>query len=217
MSGRMSAWRRKLPLLAAAVIFAGVNLAVFLTYRSSTQSRREALEARREALTTSVTKREEEAAHLATQKARLGGVSAAMEEFYGHRIGTQRATLAAVVADIHEKLNDVGVTSNQISYSTAGMQKLPLDQMKILLQVKCDYSRFKRLLRAFETGKRWIVVRTVSIQRDTEHPGSVSVQLELVTYFNQGDGTEPAAPRGPGKPAPTRTAAPGAVAARRTG
>jgi Tfp pilus assembly protein PilO len=216
MTARKSAWRRKLPLLGAAVLFAGGNLVVFLTYRSSTQSRREALEARREALTTSVTQREEEAAHLTSQKARLGGVSAAMEEFYGHRIGTQRATLAAVVADIHEKLNDVGVTSNQIAYSTSPMAKLPLDQMKIQLAVKCDYSRFKRLLRAFESGRRWIVVRTVSIQRDTEHPGSVAVQLELVTYFTQGEGAEPATPLGPGKPAPAKPA-PGAVAARRSG
>jgi Tfp pilus assembly protein PilO len=216
MTARQSAWRRRLPLLAAAVLFAGGNLAVFLTYRSSTQSRREALEARREALTTSVTQREEEAAHLTSQKARLGGVSAAMEEFYGHRIGTQRATLAAVVADIHEKLNDVGVTTNQISYSTSAMQKLPLEQMKIQLAVRCDYSRFKRLLRAFESGRRWIVVRTVSIQRDTERPGSVLVQLELVTYFTQGEGAEPSTPSGPGKPAPAKPA-PGAVAARRTG
>ena len=212
-SARKSAWQRKLPLLAAAVVFAGGNLAVFLTYRSSTQSRREALEARREALTNSVTQREEEAARLATQKARLGGVSAAMEEFYGHRIGTQRATLAAIVADIHEKLNEVGVTTNQISYATTAMQKLPLDQMRIQLAVKTDYSRFKRLLRAFESGRRWIAVRTVSIQRDNEHPGSVSVQLELVTYFTQGDGVEPT-PRG--KPTPAKPA-PGAVAARRAG
>ena len=216
MTARQSAWRRKLPLLAVAVVFAGGNLAVFVTYRSSTQSRREALEARREALTTAVTQREEEAAHLTSQKARLGGVSAAMEEFYGHRIGTQRATLAAVVADIHEKLNDVGVTSNQIGYSTSPMLKLPLEQMRIQLAVKCDYSRFKRLLRAFESGRRWIVVRTVSIQRDTERPGSVAVQLELVTYFTQSEGAEPATPLGPGKPPPAKPA-PGAVAARRTG
>jgi Tfp pilus assembly protein PilO len=215
-SARQSAWRRRLPLLAVAAVFAGGNFAVFLTYRSSTQSRREALEARRDALTTSVTQREEEAARLSSQKARLGGVSAAMDEFYGHRIGTQRATLAAVVADIHEKLNEVGVTTTQISYSTAPMQKLPLEQMKIQLPVKCDYARFKRLLRAFETGRRWIAVRTVAIQRDTERPGSVNVQLELVTYFTQGEGAEPTTPHGPAKPAPAK-AAPGAVAARRTG
>jgi len=217
MSARRSAWRRRLPLLSVAAIFAVANLAVFLTYRSSTQSRREALEARRDALTTSVTQREEEAARLATQKARLGGVSEAMEKFYGHRIGTQRATLASVVADIHEKLNEVGVTTTQISYATAPMQKLPLEQMKIQLPIKCDYSRFKRLLRAFETSRRWIAVRTVAIQRDNERPGAVSVQLELVTYFTQAEGAEPPTPGGPGKPAPAKPATPGAIAARRTG
>jgi hypothetical protein len=96
------------------------------------------------------------------------------------------------------------------------MQKLPLEQMKIQLPVKCDYSRFKKLLRAFETSRRWIAVRTVATQRDNERPGSVSVQLELVTYFTQGEGAEPSTPRGPGKPAPAKPA-PGAMAARRTG
>jgi Tfp pilus assembly protein PilO len=209
-------WRRKLPLLAAAALFAGGNLALFLTYRSSTHTRREALEARRDDLKRSVAAREAEAARLSTQKERLGGVSTAMEEFYGRRIGTQRATLAAVVADVHDKLREAGVTTTQISYATAPMQKLPLEQMKIALPVRCDYARFKRLLRAFESGRRWIAVRTVSIQRDGEQPGSVIVQLELVTYFNQDEDGGAAAPSAPGKPSPSRAAS-GAVPARRAG
>ncbi|MFY9550849.1 MAG: hypothetical protein WAU32_06835 [Thermoanaerobaculia bacterium] len=215
MSARRTLLRRRLPLLAAAALFAGGNLALFLTYRSSTHTRREALEARRDDLKRSVAAREGEAAHLSTQKERLGGVSAAMGEFYGRRIGTQRATLAAVVADVHEKLREAGVTTTQISYATSRMQKLPLEQMKIVLPVKCDYARFKRLLRAFESSRRWIAVRTVSIQRDGEQPGAVIVQLELVTYFAEGEDGGPAAPKGPGKPPPPKAA--GAVPARRAG
>jgi len=213
VSLRRTVWRRKLPLLLVAVLFAGGNLVLFMTYRASVNSRRESLEAHRDELKRSVASREEEAARLGAQKARLGGVSEAMEEFYGHRIGTQRATLAAVVDEIHQKLKEVGVTTTQISFSTQAMQKLPLEQMRIQLPVKTDYSRFKQLLRAFETGKRWIAVRTVAIQRDGERPGSVIVQLELVTYFTEGDETDTSKPRAPSKPAPVKT---GAVAARRT-
>jgi Tfp pilus assembly protein PilN len=43
-------WRRRLPLLAAAALFAAGNLAFFLYYRSGWQMRRESLEARREDL-----------------------------------------------------------------------------------------------------------------------------------------------------------------------
>ena len=46
----LGVWGRRLPLVAAAVLFAGANLAVFLAYRSSTQTRRAALEARRDEL-----------------------------------------------------------------------------------------------------------------------------------------------------------------------
>ena len=56
-------------------------------------------------------------------------------------------------------------------------------QMKMTFSVKADYARFKRLLRAFETNKRWIAVRSIAITRDNEQPGSVTVQIELVTYF----------------------------------
>jgi Tfp pilus assembly protein PilO len=216
VSARHAVWRRRLPLLLVAFLFAGGNLALFLTYRSSTHSRRVALENRRDELKRSVGEREEEAERLSTQKERLGGVSAAMEEFYGRRIGTQRATLAALVAEVHETLREAGVTTTQISYSTMPMEKLPLDQMKIMIPIKCDYARFKRLLRAFETGPRWIAVRTVSIQRDAEQPGSVNVQLELATYFSQDEAGGPAPLRTPGKPAPAKTG-PGAVQARRAG
>jgi Tfp pilus assembly protein PilO len=216
VSARHTVWRRRLPLLLAAVLFAGGNLALFLTYRSSTQTRRVALENRRDELKRTVGEHEEEAERLSTQKERLGGVSAAMEEFYGRRIGTQRATLAAVIAEVHETLREAGVTTTQISYAMTPVEKLPLEQMKILLPVKCDYARFKRLLRAFETGRRWISVRTVTIQRDAEQPGSVSVQLELVTYFSQDEAEGPAAPRTPGKPAPAKASS-GAVPARRAG
>ena len=57
--------------------------------------------------------------------------------------------------------------------------KLPLTQMKINFSVRCDYARFKRLLKAFETNRRWLAVRGIAITRDSDQPGSVTVQLEL--------------------------------------
>ena len=199
-------WRRRLPLLAAAALFAVGNLVFFLSYRSTFHDRRIGLEARRDDLKRSVESREAEAARLAGQRERLNGVSTAIEEFYGKRIGPQRESLAAIVAEVHNVLQGAGVSTAQISYTTTGMQKLPLTQMRIVFSVRCDYARFKRLLRAFETDKRWIAVRSVSINRD-EQPGSVQVQLELATYFRDAD----APPSTPEKSAGAH------AAARRTG
>lgn len=185
MSALRPLWRRQLPLLAAATLFAAGNLGFFLVYRSGWQTRRESLEARREELRHTAETKEAEAAKLGAQRERLSGVSSAIDEFYSHRIGPERETLAAIVAELHGVLKDVGVTVPTISYSTATVTKLPLTQMKISFSIKCDYPRFKRLLRAFETNKRWIAVRSIAIARDSEQPGSVTVQLELVTYFSE--------------------------------
>jgi Tfp pilus assembly protein PilO len=180
-------WRRRLLLLAGAALFAGGNLVFFLVYRSGWQTRRESLEVRREDLRHAAEAKEADAEKLTTQRDRLSGVSSAIDEFYGHRIGPERETLAEIVAEVHGVVKDVGVTVPSISYTTSSVMKLPLTQMKISFSVKCDYARFKRLLRAFETDKRWIAVQSIAIGRDAD-PGSVTVQLELVTYF-----AEPAA------------------------
>jgi Tfp pilus assembly protein PilO len=180
-------WRRRLPLVAAALLFAGGNLGVFLTYRSSTQTRRAALEARRDELKKVVEGQEADAARVTGQQERLGGVSAAMAAFYGKRIGRERETLAPVVAEVHSILKETGVAAPQISYATSPVAKLPIVQMHINFVVHCDYPRFKRLLRAFETSKTWLVVRDVSISRDSGQPGQVQVQVELVTYFAEAE------------------------------
>ena len=139
-----------------------------------------------------------------------------MEEFYGHRIGTQEETLAGLVADLHAALKEAGIETSQISYATAPVLKLPLTRMRITFGVKSDYGRFKRFLKILETGKRWIAVESVAIRRDAEQPGSVYVQMELATYFADRE-PSPSAPstKSPAPPvaAPVRGAVPAARSA----
>jgi Tfp pilus assembly protein PilO len=210
VKAQIALWRR-LPLVLAAVLFASGNLGVFLTYRSSTQARRAALEARRDDLKRAVEAEEAEVARLTGQRERLGGVSAAMEVFYGKRIGRERETLAPVVAEVHAILKEAGVAAPQISFATAAVPKLPLLQMRVAFGVLCDYARFKRLLRGFEASRAWLVVRDISISRDSSQPGQVQVQIELVTYF-----AEPGDAQTPANPTPSVKAR-GAVPARRVG
>src|SRR5262249_2982729 len=198
---------RQLAVFLAAGLFAGGNPAVFLAYRPGSQAPRAALEARRDDLRRSVESGEAEASKISGQRDRLGGVSAAIDEFYGHRIGTERETLAPIVAEVHSILKETGVAAPQISYTTAPVQKLPLVQMRIVFTVRCDYARFKQLRRAFGTSRKWIVVRDVAISRDNDRPGSVQVQIDLVTYFSEANGSSGPSPGGGGN----------AIAARRAG
>ena len=207
-------WNRRMPLALGALVLAAANAVIFLGYRSSTTERRAALEARRDDLARTVASREAEAEKLSTQNQRLSGVSEAMEEFYGHRIGTQEETLAGLVADLHAALKEAGIETSQISYATAPVVKLPLTRMRVTFGVKSDYGRFKKFLKILETGRRWIAVESVAIRRDTEQPGSVYVQMELATYFAEPSSPAPST-QSPAPPAaaPARGAVPAARSA----
>jgi len=204
----LAIWRRRAGLLAAAVLFLAANGAFFLWYRGTAESRQEALEARRTALAAEATSAEREAARLDGQSRRLSQVSAAIGDFYGKRIGTQRATLAAIVDEIHATLKRVGIAPAQIAYTIAPMKGLPLSQMTAGFTFAADYQKFKRLLEAFETGSRWIVVREIALQGAPETPGSISARLTVATYFSEEPppDTPPSAPRGtPAKSARRRS------------
>jgi Tfp pilus assembly protein PilO len=183
MSTRQSVWRRRAGLLALATLLAAGNLAYFLWYRSTTQDRERSLEARRVQLAGEVEAVQAEAARLSAQRERLSQVSSAITEFYARRVGSRRESLAPLVEEIHTVLRRVGVNPAQISYSIQAVSDLPLTEMGIGFTFRNDYAKFKQLLAAFETDRRWIVVRDVSLSRDADFPGGVQVRVQLSTYF----------------------------------
>lgn len=183
MKVRESIWRRRAGLLIVTALFLTANVGFLLGARSITSAQRQALEERRAALTRDVATQEAEAAKLGKQRDRLASVSSVIEEFYGRRVGSRRATLAPIVEEIHAVLQKSGVAPVTISYSTAPLNTLPLSQMLIGFSFHSDYARFKRLLAAFEANRRWIIVREVSLARGGEIPGEVEVRMMLATYF----------------------------------
>ncbi len=183
MSTRQNVWRRRAGLLALAALLAGGNLAFFLWYRSTTQDRERSLEARRVQLASEVESVQAEAARLSGQRERLSQVSSAITEFYARRVGSRRESLAPLVEEIHSVLRRVGVNPAQISYSIQTVGDLPLTEMRIGFSFRNDYAKFKQLLAAFESDRRWIVIRDVSLSRDADFPGGVQVHVALSTYF----------------------------------
>lgn len=192
MKSRESLWRQRAGLLVAAALFLIANVGFLVGARSITSARREALEDQRAALRRDVTAREAEAAKLEEQRSRLAKVSTVIEEFYGRRVGSRRATLAPIVDEIHLVMRKNGVAPVTIMYGTSALKTLPLSQMVIGFSFSSDYARFKRLLAAFEADRRWIVVRDISLARSAATPGEVLVHMQLATYFAEEERLAPA-------------------------
>jgi Tfp pilus assembly protein PilO len=200
VKSRESIWRQRAGLLVVAALFLTANVGFLVGGRSITTARREALEEQRAALTRDVTAKEAEAAKLEEQRNRLARVSTVLDEFYGHRVGSRRATLAPIVQEIHQVMQKNEVSPASITYQTSPVRNLPLSQMSIGFNFNSDYSRFKRLLAAFESNRRWIVVRDVSLSRVAETPGEVQVHMVLGTYFSDEERVPaPAAPVSPAR------------------
>ncbi len=199
MKSRESLWRQRAGLLAAAALFLIANVGFLVGARSITSARREALEEQRAALRRDVTAREAEAAKLEEQRSRLAKVSTVIEEFYGRRVGSRRATLAPIVDEIHTVMQRNGVSPVTITYATSVLKTLPLSQMVIGFSFSSDYARFKRLLAAFEADRSWIVVRDISLSRSSGTPGEVLVHVELATYFAEEERIAPAPPALPAR------------------
>jgi len=203
VKSRVNVWRQRAGLLTASGLFLLANAAFLIGFRSITAAQAQGLEERRSALTRDVTAREAEAAKLVSERDRLAEVSSVIEEFYGRRVGSRRETLAPIVEEIHAVMRKVGVAPKSIGYSIASVSNLPLSQMLIGFSFQSDYARFKRLLYAFEAHRRWIVVKEISLSRDSETPGEVQVRLTLATYFTTDD--VPARPASGGPAAAART------------
>jgi hypothetical protein len=200
VKGRENIWRRRAGLLVLAGLFLLANLGFLLGSRSIRAARKGALEDRRASLIRGVAAGEAEAKKLTDERNRVAKVSSVIDEFYGRRIGSRRATLAPIVEEIHAVMGKVGVSPRSIGYATAPVRTLSLSQMEISFGFQSDYTRFKRLLAAFEANPRWIVVRDVSLSRDAETPGEVQVRLTLATYFS-GEEKPPLPPALPAAPA----------------
>ena len=183
MRGRENIWIRRAGLLGVSALLLAGNVAFFLWHRDTAPDRERALEGRRAQLEKDVAAAEAEAARLSGQRDRLSQVSEAIREFYENRVGPRRETLAPVVEDLHTVFRKVGINPAQISYTVVELVDLPLAEMDIGFSFRNDYGKFKQLLAAFESGRRWMIVRDVGLSRDTDVPGGVQVRMKLATYF----------------------------------
>ena len=181
-------WAKRAALLAAAGVLLLGNLGFYVWYRGTARDRKEALERRRAELEHDVQTKEQEAKKLSADSKRLSEVRLALDKFYGQSVGLRRESLAGFVDELHIVLKRVGVSPAQIGYTTTPVKDPPISQMLVSFNFKGDYGKFKQLLEAFQTNRKWIAVRDIGLGRDETIPGTVQVHVSLVTYFSGEEG-----------------------------
>ncbi len=205
---RASAWRSRLPLILGLSALLAAGIAVLVTYHGFWDARFRALDATRAQL---VEKRDEAKAAAEKVKAtelRLRNLQKDLEEFNRDVLGTRKERLAALIEDVYALTQKAGLVPSQISYAlgdASGVERLALT-----FAVMGRYADVKRLLYAFETNPRLLVLESVGVATDDREPDVLRLNLVVAHYFRP-DGSAPRRPAR-GVPRASRPAAAPATA-----
>jgi Tfp pilus assembly protein PilO len=180
----LAAWRERRWIVLPALAFFAGNLVFFLAGRAVDASRQASLEESRKTAAEAAQAASRDLDEAREAKAHIASVERAAREFYGARIGTVNATMAATVEEIHQVCRRARVTPHQIAYDVAGIPDTPLSQMTVDFSVDGNYQTLRQLVRGFEEDPRWLVVREVDLSRRGETVGDGDVHLQLATYFS---------------------------------
>ncbi len=190
---RASAWRARAPLIAALSLVLATGIAVLVTYHGFYDARVRALETTRVEL---AARRDEAAAATAKVKAteqRLKTVQKDLESFNRDVLGTRKERLAALIEDVYALTQKAGLLPGQIGYAmedSAGVERLALT-----FSVQGRYADVKRLLFAFESNPRFLLLESVAVATDDREPDVLRLNLVVSHYFRP-DAANAAARRG---------------------
>jgi len=183
MNRRALPWRERIWIVGPAALFFLANLVFFLGGRAVDASRQRSLAQDR----TDAKGRYEKASHdlrrVQAEREHIENVRKAAAEFYSDRIGTIDRTVADTVAEIHQVCSKAGVTPHEIGYTAKDNPNAPLTTFTISFSVDGNYAVLRRLIDGFERDPRWLIVRSVQLNRKSEGAGEGTVALSLATYF----------------------------------
>lgn len=187
-------WRERIWIVGPVAAFFLINLAYFVGGRAVDASRAAALHRSRQEAEGHVAQARRELDSARKDAKHVEEVRSAAQEFYGQRIGTVDATMAATVAEIHRVCERNGLLPRSISYSLQKVGKAPLAEMNVGFSVAGDYGTLRRLIHGFENDPHWMVIRQITLARRTGAEGAAggSIQMSLTTYFYSPRENEPA-------------------------
>jgi Tfp pilus assembly protein PilO len=178
---RASAWRTRLPVIAALSLVLLAGIAVLVAYHGFYDARFRALDATRADL---ATKRDEAAAAAAKVQAtevRLRNLQHDLDVFNKDVLGTRRERLAALIEDVYALTQKAGTVPSSISYAfedSGGVGRLALN-----FNVQGRYADVKKLLFSFENNPRFLLLETVSLSADDREPDVLRLNLIVAHYF----------------------------------
>lgn len=203
MTEHRTAWRARAGLFAVLGGLLLVNGAVLVTYdlffdvriQALSESRRE-LEARRDAARAAAAKVKE-------NERRLGKLQEELDGFFSTTLGTRRERLAPLIEDVHAITRKAGFAPDSFQYNE-GAEVPGAERIAVAFRVEGRYAEIKRLLAAFESNPRFLILERVEVGSGDAEPDLLKVGLVVAHYFRSETARPVRRPSRSGAPAAER-------------
>jgi hypothetical protein len=184
-----SLWRSRAALFVLLGILFLSGSAVLVVYHGFYDARLAALARSRDELTGRRDRAKAAADRAAETERRLVALRADLDRFYGEVLGTRKERLASLIEDVNAITQKAGFQPSTVGFAEDAAPGG--DRLTVSFGVEGRYADIKRLLYAFETSPKFLLLERVQVSLDENAPDVLKVALAVSHYFH-GEGPRPA-------------------------
>jgi Tfp pilus assembly protein PilO len=190
MTGARSPWRQRVRAFAVLGAVVLLDAGALVAYSGFYDTNIKALEETQKDLETKRDAARASLDQLSETEKRLDQLSVSLDDFYAKALGTRRERLAPLIEEIHTITQKAGLRPESISYAA---KEVPgADSIRLAFRVSGRYADIRRLLAAFESNARFLVVDTVGIGGLSEVDGeTLDVSLQVAHFFRDAGARSP--------------------------
>ncbi len=185
-------WRQHLRVWVPALAFLALNLILLSTYRLVLVGQAEA----REASAARSTAELERARQL---RVRLEDLVASgleerreIEDFYDHRLATERQRLTEVIAEVKRLARTSGLAPRVINYERDPIEEYGLAKRSIVFAVSGSYLSLRKLVNLLELSDLFLTLEQVSLSERGGQGSALRINLQIAALFAEPDASAPA-------------------------
>lgn len=175
-------WRRRLWVWLPALLFLGVNLALFSTYRLVYAGQAEALRSRLAQQEQQLAAREARAQELSALVVDARSNREQLAALFSDRLSTERQRFTRLVAEIKELATRSGLDPTRIAYPGEEIAEFGLAKRYISFTVAGSYSGLRQFVRQLELTPSFITLEQIGLS-EGDSPDMLQITLRLSTLF----------------------------------